>query len=412
MYCRTAPSIGFAVSLGMLAMLGMGTTAIAIAPDPQVQRDFGALERMTASVALFPDPLLAQVLAASNYAPQIVRANDLISSGAVPAQTQSLDWPASVQTLASAPDLLANLAAHREWLQSLNQSLRWQSNDVFRAIQAMRQRAIDGGSLVNSSSIRVVTAGQVIRIEPASPSSIPIPSYSVDQAFSPNAGSSAIAFTGSLPRSAIREPLEIDWANGRIAYSGPGTSSGTGAGSWSSEVETTPGGPGSTYQGSIGRDDRGNISASGTTYVVGGRPGYEGQPWRPSGTVVNPGSISTQGHPLEITPPLPPVSPAVPLMPARPVQPVKPLQPIKPIRPISPVQPTSFRPPLAPIKPIKPVPSNIPGVYSPLPWGWGGVNPGWSGGWSGQLYGDGAFSSGGGVYAGTRGAGTVGGWSR
>jgi len=362
------------LAAGPLAVLG------SFAPEPrQFARSHQELLEIAAPVALLPDPLLAEVLAASNFPAQINRARNFMNSQGLNSAGQQLRWPESVRVLTQAPEFFNNIARHRDWLVALNQVLRGQPSDLFAAIQSLRDRAWRNGALRDVQGLRVVRSAGVIRIEPADASVIPIPCYAPSLFFAEVAAPQAVTIAGSIPSASIGERLDINWSTGELLH---------GWGGW--------------FQGEIGRDRAGNISASGTTFVLGNRPGYEGVPWRPSGTVVFPGSISTQGSPLEISPWVPPVAPSEPLMPAGPLNPQRPVAPASVRAPHSPVQPASLRGPIQPARPVAPIPSNIPGVFAPVPFGYDSVTAGWAGGGS-------IFGPAGGWAAGQRGAASSGG---
>jgi hypothetical protein len=344
---------------------------------------------IAAPVALLPDPLLAEVLAASNFSTQITRARRFMNSQGLNSAGRQLRWPDSVRVLTQAPEFFNNLATHRDWLLALNQALRVQPRDLFAAIQSLRQRAWESGALRGVQGVRIVRAAGVIRIEPADSDFIPIPCYAPAVVFAQEAPPQAITMAGSIPTSSIGERLDLNWTTGELVY---------GWGGW--------------FQGEIGRDRAGNISASGTTFVLGSRPGYEGVPWRPSGTVVFPGSVSTQGSPLEIAPWVPPVAPSQPLMPAGPMTPRQPLNPTSVRAPHAPVQPATVRGPVQPMRPVAPIPSNIPGVYAPLPLGDDQLLLGGWGGWGGWAGGGSIFGPAGGWAAGQRGASSATGSNR
>lgn len=371
------PAATFSMAGSPLLPLAASTLAM-----QQVIRSAEQLQEIAAPVALLPDPLLAEVLAVSNYPSQVVRARDFMNANGLTSQARQLGWPQSVVILTQAPDFLRNLAAHRDWLLALNQSLRNQPSDLLRAVQMLRERAWNSGALRDVQGMRVLRNAGVIRIEPEDPAVVPIPSYSPSVVFAEEAPAGAITMVGSIPSASFGERIDIDWNAGQLV---------NGWGGW--------------FQGEVGRDRGGNISASGTTFVLGSRPGYDGTVWRPSGTVVFPGSVSTQGHPLEITPWIPPVSPSAPLNPLPPVSGVQPLSPVRPATVRGPVQPASVRGPVQPVRPVAPIPSNIPGVYAPVPFGFDPVAAGWANG--GTIFAPGAA----GWNTGSRGA-TSTGWSR
>lgn len=342
------------------------------------------LQRLLAPIALQPDPLLAQLLAAACYPGQMATALNLVDGDVNEAELQEVALPAAVRSLAGAPDLVRALENNSNWFTAVGRAYLADPAGTLRAIQAVRREARRAGVLRNDHDIRVITRGDAVLIEPRDRGVIPILRYVPAVQFDGERNGSRLQVMGTLAVSAIVDPLEIDWRSGAIVH-----------------------GSGAPFQGSLGFDSRGNQIASGTYYINTPRPGYDGVRWRPNGTIVMPGSVSTQGSPLQPAQPLPYVLPTQPLMPARPIAPVQPRQPLRPIAPRPPVQPIAYRQPIQPLRPIQPIPSTLAGVSAPIA-GWNGAYGGWYTGWNGS-----AFSiDSGGWDASSRGASSVGGWNR
>lgn len=316
------------------------TAVVPMAPVMQ-NRSSQQLQVLAAPIALMPDPVLAEIIAASNFWSSISQANQVLVAGGNAAQLRQLALPAPVRVIAALPDLLREVGQRRDWVLALNQASRRQSAALFAAIQDLRSIAAFNGALVDGPEVNLSDRSGAIAIEPADTSGVSVPSYDPSVVFAAGLerGSLApISYTGWVPMSVFTDPIEIDWANGRIS---------NGWGPW--------------FSSTLGRDSRGNVIASGTYTVLGSRPGYEGMNWRPNGTVVIPGSRSTQGHALEPMEPLPWVLPTQPLMPAQPLQPVSRVAPAQPLRPIAPVQSLAYRRPVQPLQPVQPIPSNLAG---------------------------------------------------
>jgi hypothetical protein len=155
------------------------TAAPAVAPLTSDQ-----LDSLVAPIALYPDALVAQVLAASCYADEVAFADDWLSQnqnlqGA--ALTQAVDqqlWDPSVKALTQFPSVLHNLAKNLSWTSNLGQAFTNQQSDVMAAVQVMRARAQAAGTLQSSSQIKVVQQGaQTIVIEPANSNVVYVPQY-------------------------------------------------------------------------------------------------------------------------------------------------------------------------------------------------------------------------------------------
>ena len=146
------------------------------------------LDNLVAPVALYPDPLLSQVLAASTYPREIADAQQWLVQSSYLQGTQLLDaarqqnWDPSVQALVAFPDAVRLLASDIRWTTDLGNAFLSQEADVMGAIQRMRARARATGRL-NSTPQQVVTMqaqdGQnAIEIQPADPQVIYVPIYS------------------------------------------------------------------------------------------------------------------------------------------------------------------------------------------------------------------------------------------
>jgi hypothetical protein len=157
-----------------------GQTAAAVRSPQQ-------LDDLVAPIALYPDPLLGQVLAASTYPLEIVEAqqwvtrNSGLRGAALMDAAKQQNWDPSVQALVAFPDLLARLNSDVSWTTDLGNAFLAQQADVMYAVQRMRASAQANGKL-SSSPQQVVTTqtdnGQsAIQIQPANPQVIYVPTY-------------------------------------------------------------------------------------------------------------------------------------------------------------------------------------------------------------------------------------------
>jgi hypothetical protein len=155
------------------------TTAPTVAPLTTDQ-----LDSLVAPIALYPDALVAQVLAASCYADEVAFADDWLGQnqnlqGA--ALTQAVDqqsWDPSVKALTQFPSVLHDLAKNLSWTSNLGQAFTNQQSDVMAAVQVMRAKAQAAGTLQSSSQITVVQQSpQTIVIEPANSNVVYVPQY-------------------------------------------------------------------------------------------------------------------------------------------------------------------------------------------------------------------------------------------
>ena len=145
------------------------------------------LDSLVAPIALYPDPLLSQVLVASTYPLEIIQLqqwlqkNKNLKDKALVDAVEKQPWDPSIQGLAALPDAVKQLAENITWTTDLGNAFLAQQSDVMDAVQRMRKKAQDGGNLKSSEQqkveTKVVESKQVILIEQASPEVVYVPSY-------------------------------------------------------------------------------------------------------------------------------------------------------------------------------------------------------------------------------------------
>lgn len=144
------------------------------------------LDQLVAQIALYPDPLLAQVLTASTYSDQIPAAAQWADdhsyltgqnlAGAI--SQDNPPWDLSVQALLPFPSVLDMMATNVFWTRQLGDAVLWQRDAVMDAVQRMRQKAQNFGYLQDSPQYRVVTEGPgLIQIVPVDPAFYFLPVY-------------------------------------------------------------------------------------------------------------------------------------------------------------------------------------------------------------------------------------------
>jgi Protein of unknown function (DUF3300) len=150
-----------------------------VAPQTAAQ-----LDALVAPIALYPDALVAQVLAAASFPDQVAFADDWLSQNQNlqgSALVQAVDqqsWDPSVKALTQFPTVLHDLAKNLSWTSNLGQAFANQQSDVMAAVQFMRAQAQSAGTLQSSSQIEVVQQGpQTIVIEPANSNVVYVPQY-------------------------------------------------------------------------------------------------------------------------------------------------------------------------------------------------------------------------------------------
>ena len=150
------------------------------------------LDRLVNRIALYPDPLLAQVLAASTFPDDIPEAANWADRHhyltgdrlADAINGDHLPWDPSVQALLPFPGVLDMMARDMDWTRRMGDAFLAQQQDVMDAVQRMRRLARDYGYLRSNRSI-VVSTGPYIEITPANPGLIYVPVYDPLVVFAP-----------------------------------------------------------------------------------------------------------------------------------------------------------------------------------------------------------------------------------
>jgi hypothetical protein len=153
------------------------------------------LDSLVAPIALYPDPLLAQVLAASTYPLEIIQLqqwlakNSGLKDQALADAVAKEPWDPSVQALAALPDVVKRLADDIQWTTDLGNAFLSQEGDVMDAVQRMRKKAQDKGNLQSNEQqkveTKIVESKSVIVIEQANPQVVYVPSYNPTVVYGP-----------------------------------------------------------------------------------------------------------------------------------------------------------------------------------------------------------------------------------
>jgi Protein of unknown function (DUF3300)/Chaperone of endosialidase len=180
------------VSLVLLNLTSPPASAQEVAADQVSQQqqpllDAGQLDQLVAPIALYPDPLLAQVLMASTYPLEVVqadrfaKANKKLKGDKLKEALTKQDWDDSVKELVSTPTVLATMSDQLDWTQKLGDAVLAQQADVMDAIQRLRAKAQANGKLETTKqqtvTVKQEADQQVVEIEPASPDVVYVPYY-------------------------------------------------------------------------------------------------------------------------------------------------------------------------------------------------------------------------------------------
>ncbi len=145
------------------------------------------LEALVAPIALYPDELLANVLAASTYPLEVVQADrwlkarKTLKGDALKKEVEKQSWDDSVKALASTADVVSMMSDKIDWTKNLGDAVLAQQPDVMDAIQRLRSKAYDNKKLVTTRQQKVIVqtqeSKQAIVIESADPNTMYVPYY-------------------------------------------------------------------------------------------------------------------------------------------------------------------------------------------------------------------------------------------
>jgi len=141
------------------------------------------LDQMLAPIALYPDPLLSQILMASTYPLEVVKAArwsrahpQLQGDEAVRAAVNE-DWDPSVKSLVAFPRVLAMMDERIDWTEQLGEAFLAQEPHVMDTIQSLRERAYAAGNLSSNADTLIAREGSQLVIQPANPVVMYVPYY-------------------------------------------------------------------------------------------------------------------------------------------------------------------------------------------------------------------------------------------
>jgi hypothetical protein len=145
------------------------------------------LEALVAPIALYPDELLANVLAASTYPLEVVQADrwlkerKTLKGDALKKEVEKQAWDDSVKALVSTAEIISMMSDKIDWTKSLGDAVLAQQPDVMDAVQRLRARAYDNKKLVTTKQQKVTVQTQenrqAIIIESADPATMYVPYY-------------------------------------------------------------------------------------------------------------------------------------------------------------------------------------------------------------------------------------------
>ena len=195
---------------------------------PAQPLDAVQLEQLVAPIALYPDRLVAQVLAASTYPSQVADADQWrqtqrdASPDQIAAGADVQNWDPSVKALTAFPQVLAQMDRNLQWTTDLGNAYYNQPQDVLEAVQAMRRRAQQAGNLQSTPQQAVHYDQGYVQLMPVNPQVVYVPTYNpwtvYGEQVSPYPGFSLLGAVGSLLGSS---PINYGLGIAMSAFSQP-----------------------------------------------------------------------------------------------------------------------------------------------------------------------------------------------
>ena len=158
---------------------------VSLAQEPEAAPVFKQeeLEQILAPIALHPDPLISQILMASTYPLEVAlaerwtRQNASLKGDALTKALEAQDWDPSVKSLVNFPQVLTMMSEKLDWTQKLGDAFLQDQKKVLDTIQSLRAKAQASGNLQTTKEQTVIVEEKIIKIEPASPQVVYVPTY-------------------------------------------------------------------------------------------------------------------------------------------------------------------------------------------------------------------------------------------
>ena len=165
----------------LLVAVPLETMAQQSGNEPVLKRE--ELEQVLAPIALYPDSLISQILMASTYPLEVVQAdrwakqNASLKGDALTTALEKQDWDPSVKSLVNFTQVLTMMSEKLDWTQKLGDAFLADQKKVLDTIQSLRAKAQASGNLKTTKEQTVIVEEKIIKIEPANPQVIYVPTY-------------------------------------------------------------------------------------------------------------------------------------------------------------------------------------------------------------------------------------------
>jgi hypothetical protein len=202
------------VVLGVVFSLAVGVNAWAKAPVWSAPD----LDSLLGPIALYPDPLLAQMLPAATAPDDLALAVRYLEDGGELGQVDGQPWTDNAKALARWPEVLRMMNRSRDWTDAVGAAFLDQPKDVLASIQRLRGAAWASGALQTTNEQRVVAQKGSICVYPADPSAIHLPQYDPNAVYilpTSSGGVGRVSF-GSVLLVGYWLNYELDWRKRRV----------------------------------------------------------------------------------------------------------------------------------------------------------------------------------------------------
>ena len=208
----------------ILAVLMILLTTVSMIAWSQEAAPFtsGELDELFGTIALYPDPLLAQVLPAATFPDELAQAAQFIRLNGGSQLIDEQDWDVSVKAVSHYPSVLNTMVDNPDWTVAIGQAYVNQPDDVLKSIQRLRAKAKLLGYLSSNSQQRVYLEYGAIRIVPVQAEYIYVPQYNPTIVYvqrRSSYGSNALSFGLGLLIGAWLN-RDCDWQHHRVYYHG------------------------------------------------------------------------------------------------------------------------------------------------------------------------------------------------
>jgi Protein of unknown function (DUF3300) len=172
---------GFAWLIILLLAVPLGALGQQSSAPPVFKQE--EFDQLVAPIALYPDSLVAQILMASTYPLEVVQAERFAKQNAnlkgdpLTAALEKQQWDPSVKSLVNFPQVLTMMSEKLDWTQKLGDAFLEDRKKVMDTIQSLRAKAQASGNLKTTKEQTVIVEEKIIKIEPANPQVIYVPTY-------------------------------------------------------------------------------------------------------------------------------------------------------------------------------------------------------------------------------------------